>query len=111
MVVEICLSQDSHSVGIYEVEILINKARVCARGQLLICVLLYGLQHARLLCPWGFSRQEYWSGSPCPSPGDLPNPRIEPRSPALQVDSLPAEPQGKRLPASAGEERDASSIP
>ena len=43
----------------------------------------------------GFSRLEYWSGSPFPSPGDLPNPGIEPRSPALQADSLPAEPQGK----------------
>ena len=42
-----------------------------------------------------FSRPEYWSGYPFPSPGDLPNPGIEPRSPALQVDSLPAEPQGK----------------
>ena len=38
-----------------------------------------------------FSRQEYWSGLPCPPPGDLPNPEIEPASPALQVDSLPAE--------------------
>ena len=43
----------------------------------------------------GFSRPEYWSGLPCPPPGDLHNPGIEPRSPALQVDSLPAEPQGK----------------
>ena len=43
----------------------------------------------------GFSRPEYWSGQPFPSPGDLPNLGIEPRSPALQVDSLPAEPQGK----------------
>ena len=42
-----------------------------------------------------FSMPEYWSGYPIPSPGDLPNPRIKPRSPALQVDSLPAEPQGK----------------
>ena len=50
---------------------------------------------SRLLCPWGFSRQEYWSGLPCPPPGDLPNPRTEPRSPALQADSLPAEPPGK----------------
>ena len=46
-------------------------------------------------CPWGFSRQEYWSGLPCPPPGDLPNPRIKPRSPALQEDSLSAELQGK----------------
>ena len=41
------------------------------------------------------SRPEYWSGQPFPPPGDLPNPGIEPRSPALQADSLPAEPQGK----------------
>ena len=40
-----------------------------------------------------FSRPEYWK--PFPSPGDLPNPGVKPRSPALQVDSLPAEPQGK----------------
>ena len=43
----------------------------------------------------GFSRQGYWSGLPFPSPGDLPNPRIEPRSPALQADPLPTEIQGK----------------
>ena len=43
----------------------------------------------------GFSRQEYWSRLPFPSPGDLPNPGIEPGSPALQVDSLPSEPLGK----------------
>ena len=41
------------------------------------------------------SRPEHWSGEPFPSPGDLPNPGIEPRTPALQADSLPAEPQGK----------------
>ena len=53
-----------------------------------------------LVTPWtvacqaplsmGFPRQEYWSGLPFPSPGDLPNPRIEPRSPALQVESCTA---------------------
>ena len=43
----------------------------------------------------GFSRRKYWSGLPHPPPGDLPNPGIEPRSPALQAHSLPAEPQGK----------------
>ena len=43
----------------------------------------------------GFSRREYWSGLPRPPPGDIPNPGIEPRSPTLQVDSLPSEPQGK----------------
>jgi len=45
----------------------------------------------------GFSRQEYWSGLPFPSPGDLPDPRFEPRSPALQADALPSEPPGKPL--------------
>ena len=39
----------------------------------------------------GFSSQEYWSGLPFPSPGDLPNSRIKPRSPTLQADSLPTE--------------------
>ena len=43
----------------------------------------------------GFSRQEYWSGLPFPSPGYLPNPGIEPGSPALQTDVLPSEPLGK----------------
>ena len=44
-----------------------------------------------------FSRQEHWSGLPCPSPGDLPNPGIEPGSPALQADSSPSEPPGKPI--------------
>ena len=43
----------------------------------------------------GFSRQEYWSGLPFPSPGDLPDPGIERRSPALQADALTSEPPGK----------------
>ena len=45
----------------------------------------------------GFSRQEYWSRLPCPSPGDLPNPGIELSSPTLQVDSLPSKPPGKPM--------------
>ena len=51
------------------------------------------------LAPWSmeFSRQEYWSGLPFPSPGDRPNSGTEPRSPALQADSLPSEPKGKPL--------------
>ena len=43
----------------------------------------------------GFSRQEYWSELPLPSPGDLPDPGIEPGSPASQANSLPPEPPGK----------------
>ena len=59
------------------------------------------LSRVRLfVAPWTiqsteFSRPEYWSGYPFPSPGGLPNPGIEPSSPALQMDSLPAESQGK----------------
>ena len=48
----------------------------------------HGLQATRLLCPWRFFRQEYWSGLPYLPPGDLPNLGIEPRSPALQVDGF-----------------------
>ena len=53
------------------------------------------LQPTRLLCSWGFSRQEYWGGLPCPPLGELSNPGIEPKPPALQVDSLSSEPPGK----------------
>ena len=56
---------------------------------------LHGLQPTRLLCPWVLSRQEYRSEQLFPSPGDLTNPGIEPRSPILQEDSLPSEPPGK----------------
>ena len=60
----------------------------------------HGLQPTRLLCSWGLSRQEYWSGLPCPPPGGLPNPGNKPRSPSLQADSLPSEPPWK--PENAG---------
>ena len=49
----------------------------------------------------GFSRQEYWSGLPSPSPGDLSNPEIEPPSPTLQADALTSEPPGKPQSKSA----------
>ena len=42
----------------------------------------------------GFSKQEYWSGLPFPSPGDLPDPGMEPGSPAFQADALTSEPPG-----------------
>ena len=54
-------------------------------------------QPATLLCPWGFSRQEYWSRLPFPSPGDLPNLGPKGRSHALQADSLPSKPPGKSI--------------
>ena len=47
--------------------------------------------------PMEFSRPEYWSGQPFPSPPDLPNPGIETRSPTLQADSLPTEPQENEI--------------
>ena len=71
-------------------------------------VLAQLFSHVQLLAnPWtvawqsplfmGFSRQEYWSGLPFPSPRDLPNPGIEPRFPALQTDALTSEPPGKPI--------------
>ena len=59
--------------------------------------------HQAPLC-MEFSRQEYWSGLPFPSPGDLPNPRIEPGSPALQAGSLSSEPPGKPYGLEASED-------
>ena len=56
----------------------------------------HGLQPSRLLCPWD-SPGNYWSGLPCLSPGDLSDPGIKPRSPALQADSLPSKPPGKSV--------------
>ena len=71
-----------------------------------VCKWVKSLSRVRLFAtPWtvahqappsmGFSRQEYWSGLPIPSPGDLPNPGIEPRSPTLWADALTSEPPGK----------------
>ena len=60
---------------------------------------LWNVAHQALLSV-GFSRQEYWSGLPCPAPGYIPDPGVEPASlmlPALQADSLPSEPPGKPL--------------
>ena len=59
----------------------------------LFVILWTGARQAPL--SMGFSRQAYWSELPCPPLGDLPNPEIEPRSPALQVGSLPSQPPGK----------------
>ena len=53
--------------------------------------------HGQATLSMGFPRQEYWSGLPFLSPGDLPYPGIEPRFPALQADSLPTEPPGKPI--------------
>ena len=60
----------------------------------LILVTLWTIAHQAPLSTW-FSRQEYWSGLPFPSPGDLSDPGNEPGSPTLQADSLPTELPGK----------------
>ena len=57
---------------------------------------------SRTIQSMGFSRPEHWSGQPFPSPGDLPSPGIEPRSPALQADSSPAKPQEKSKNTAVG---------
>ena len=70
--------------------------------------MLSGFSHVQLFAtPWtvayqaspsmGFPRQEYWSGSPFPSPGDVPDPGIEPGCPTLEADTLTSEPPGKPL--------------
>ena len=74
-----------------------------ARAQSLRCVRLFvtpGTVAHQAPLSLAFSRREHWSGLPCPPPGDLPNPGIEPRSPKFQVNSLPSEPPGE--PGSIG---------
>ena len=81
-------------------------ARVCVRVRALshfshvqLFAILWTVTHQAPLS-MGFSRQDYWSGLPCPPPGELLNPRIEfasPVSPALQVDSSPLTHQGSAL--------------
>ena len=69
---------------------------LCAKSfsRVRLCSTLWTIAHQAPLS-MGFSRQEYYSGLPCPSPGDLPDPGIKPRSPALQADSLLSETPGK----------------
>ena len=57
----------------------------------------HGLQPCQAPLSIGLSQQEYWSGLPCPPPGHLPDPGIEPASPALQADSFPSGPPGKPI--------------
>ena len=70
------------------------KAKSLSRVQLFVSPWIVTYQAPLTM---GFSRQDCWSGWPFPSPGDLPNPGIEPGSPALQADALPSEPPGKPL--------------
>ena len=70
------------------------KVKVKLLSHVQLFVTLWAVAH-QVPLSLGFSWQEYWSGLPFPSPEDLPNPGIEPMSPALQADSLPSEPPGK----------------
>ena len=63
-------------------------------SHVLLFAILWTVAHQPPLT-MGFSSPEYWNGLPYPFPGNLPNPEIKPRSPSLQVDSLPANPPGK----------------
>ena len=66
----------------------VKKSVLCRFSYVQLFVTAWTVAHQAFLS-MGFPRQEYWSGLPCPPPGDLPNPRIKPTSPALQGDSWP----------------------
>ena len=70
---------------------------VCVLSHLVESDFLGPHELTRFIYPWGFSRQEYWRGLPCPSAADLPKPGVKPRSPALLADSLPSELPGNPI--------------
>ena len=72
-----------------------SKVQKCVK-LLAVSIVCDSLSLVACQAPLVFFRQEYWSGWPCPSPGDLPDPGIEPMSPALQADSLLSELRGKQ---------------
>ena len=69
----------------------VNKVKLLSRVRLFATLWTVAHQAPQSM---GFSRQEYWSGLPFPSAGDLPDPGIEPRSPTLQANALTSEPSG-----------------
>ena len=83
---------ESHSVG--GTKATSSQCRVLSRSAMSDSASSWTVARQALLSV-GFSRQEFWSGLPSPPPGDLPNLEIEPRSPALQADSLLSESPGK----------------
>ena len=95
MAESLCCPPETHNI--------VNWLCVC----MCVCVCVIHSVVSDSVTPWtvacqaplsmGFSRQEYWSGLPFLSPGDLPDPGIKPRSPALQADSLSSEPSGKPI--------------
>ena len=96
--VNICGSVQSQNVDFRFNEIKSNCV-LSTFSHVRLCAILWTVWPARLLCPLGFSRQEYWRELPCPPPGDFPHPGIKPvslTSPAWQAASL--EPPGKCPP-------------
>ena len=73
-----------------------SNVKVKSLSRVRLCVTLWTVAY-QTPPSMGFSRQEYWSGLPFPSPGDLPEPGIETKSPELQADALPSEPPGKPI--------------
>ena len=108
---EICKTKSLVKISVLDDQCdLCHGSNNLSRDHLTVLVLgrvkVKSLSHVRLFAtPWtvayhallsvGFSREEYWSGWPFPSPEDLPNPGIEPGCPALQAELLPSEPPGK----------------
>ena len=75
-----------------------SRSTVLSRSVMSAPLRPHGLHPARLLCPWGVLQARILSGLPCIPPGGLPNPRIKPRPPTLQADSLLSEPPAKPRP-------------
>ena len=65
----------------------------------------------QVLCPWGFSRQEYWNGLPLSPPEDLPTSGIKPRSPTLWADSFPSKPPGSHTPSFSSHQPQSLTVP
>ena len=82
----------SRMTRLLDIHILRKKVKLLSRVRLFVSPWTVAYQDSPSM---GFSRQEYWSGLPFPSPGDLPDPGIEPGSPALEADALTSEPPGK----------------
>ena len=98
---------DRHTLLILRIKQTGSENPVYISGNSTQCSEVKSLSRVRLFAtPWtvayqaspsmGFSRQEYWSGLPFPSPGDLPDPGIEPGSPTLEADALTSEPPGRQ---------------
>ena len=75
----------------HEADHILAKEAFRERGEVVLLFVTSWTVACQAPLSMGFSRQEHWSGLPFPSPGDLPNPEIEPGSPELQADSLPTE--------------------